>query len=59
MISKPSRGDLRKKSYGLVEYFTIVFGILLIPLMSYVPQKIRIKILFWGYKLAGGNPDEL
>jgi len=59
LIRKPRREDLTPKFYSLFEFIAITLGIMLIPLMSYIPKQIRVNILFWGYKLTGGEIHKL
>lgn len=55
MIKKPTRRGLTPKYYSLSQFMIISLGLMMIPLMSYIPRKLRMKILFWGHKYVRGE----
>ena len=53
MTLKPSRSKPRHRSYLVLKYIILLFGIMIVPIMSYVPQKIRSRILNFGVTIVG------
>jgi len=54
VINKPRREDSRKL-FGVVEYFLVIVALGFIPIMAFVPNEIRMKLLNIGYKIFGGE----
>jgi len=54
VITKPSRKTSRK-FYGVGVHILIVFALIIIPVMAWVPMNIRMKILHRGYKIIEGE----
>ena len=53
MTLKPSRGNPRHRSFLVLKYMILLFGIMIVPVMSYVPRKIRSRILNFGVTIVG------
>lgn len=55
MIQKPRRRDLKLKFGTCLEVMAVILGLILIPFMALIPQKIRLNILYGIYRLSGGE----
>ena len=53
MTLKPSRSNPRHRSFLVLKYMILLFGIMIVPVMSYIPQKIRSRILNFGVTIVG------
>jgi len=54
VIKKPSRKTSRK-FFGVAEYFLVIFALRFIPVMALISNETRMKILYMGYKIFGGE----
>lgn len=53
MIQKPRRSEAKKKYENSLEVIIVIFGLIMVPFMSYIPKQIRWKLINATEKMAG------
>lgn len=55
MTRKPRRGEQKIMYRTRLEVMAVILGLILIPFMALIPQKIRLNVLYRIYRLFGSE----